>query len=119
MHFFAQIFTDEESFKAEMHRISSKLIVNKCNFVYIFIFTVISSSNTQSYSAVQEVACKIVNGSSLHQNFGEVNANMAGGIFETDLLHSDAPIFLISGRMRTYTTIFFCLGSNGLKFAPM
>jgi len=49
-----------------MHKISSKLIVNKGNFANIFIFAVISSSSTQSYSEVQAVACKIVNGSSLH-----------------------------------------------------
>ena len=90
---------------------SSKLIVNKGNFANIFIFAVISSSSTQSYSEVQAVACKIVNGSSLHQHFREVDAhctkktsssvpktgNMMSGIFETDLLHSDAPILSISG----------------------
>ena len=41
---------------------------------------------------------------------------MTGGIFETDLLHSDALILSISGWMRINTTIFFCLGTNGLKF---
>ena len=58
-----------------MHKISSKLIVNKGNFANIFLFAVISSSSTQSYSEVQAVACKIVNGSFLHEHFLEVDAH--------------------------------------------
>ena len=63
--FFPQIFTDEESFIDEMHKISSNLIVNKGNFVNLYI-SLLSSYQALNYSKVQAVAYKIVNDSSLH-----------------------------------------------------
>ena len=56
-----QIFTNVESFTAEMHKLSSNLTVKNDKLIDNFIFAVMPSPSTWSSSGVQAGACKIVN----------------------------------------------------------
>ena len=67
-----QIFTNVESFTAEMHKISSNLTVNNDKLVDNFIFAIMHSPSTWSSSEVQAGASKIVNSYSLDWKIPEL-----------------------------------------------